>query len=113
MNPGSSTRMAWIYLAIAGVLEITWALCLKRSEGFTRPPWGLIAIVTSVASIALLALALRAVPLGTGYAIWTGIGVAGTTIAGMWWFREPATPLRLLFVGLIVISIIGLRLTAD
>lgn len=109
----SALRMAWIYLAVAGALEITWALCLKKSEGFTRPPWGWLAIITSVASIALLALALRSVPLGTGYAVWTGIGVAGTTVAGMALFREPATPLRLVFIALIVVSIVGLRLTAE
>ena len=105
--------MAWIYLMIAGVLEITWAVCLKRSEGFTRPPWGMIAIVTSIASIALLALSLRHVPLGTGYAIWTGICVAGTAILGMALFKEAASPLRILFVGMILVAIIGLRLTAD
>lgn len=113
MIPGTSKRMAWILLALAGALEITWALCLKRSEGFTRPPWGMIALATSVASFILLALALRALPLGTGYAIWTGIGVAGTTIGGMVFFREPATPLRLVFIAMIVVSIIGLRLTTD
>ena len=105
--------MAWIMLALAGVLEITWALCLKRSEGFTRPPWGMIALVTSVARFVLLALALRSVPLGTGYAVWTGFGVAGTAIGGMLLFREPVTPLRLVFISLIVISIIGLRMTSD
>ncbi|MFO0905654.1 MAG: multidrug efflux SMR transporter [Pirellulales bacterium] len=105
--------MAWIYLMIAGVLEIIWALCLKRSEGFTRPPWGMIGIVTSIASFALLALALRHVPLGTGYAIWTGIGVAGTAIMGMALFKETASPLRILFVGMILLAIIGLHLTTD
>lgn len=105
--------MAWIYLMIAGGLEITWALCLKRSEGFTRPPWGMIAIVTSIASFGLLALALRHMPLGTGYAIWTGIGVAGTAIVGMALLKEAVSPLRLLFVSLILIAIIGLHLTSD
>jgi quaternary ammonium compound-resistance protein SugE len=112
MTPADPTRMGWIYLAIAGALEITWALCLKRSEGFTRPPWGAIAIVISIASIAFLALALRTIPLGTGYAIWTGIGAAGTAIAGIWLFQESTSPFRLLFLALIIISIIGLRLTA-
>jgi len=106
-------RAAWIYLAIAGVLEITWALCLKQSHGFTNPPWGIFAIIIGVASVAVLALAIRTIPLGTGYAVWTGIGVIGTTIAGIWLFNESASPLRLLFIFLIFISIIGLRLTAD
>src|SRR5204862_2283988 len=105
-------RMGWIYLAIAGVLEIAWALCLKQSHGFTRPPWGIFAILISVASVACLALAIRTVPLGTGYAVWTGIGVIGTTTAGIWLFHdESASPLRLLFIFLIFIGIVGLRLT--
>ena len=104
-------RVAWIYLGIAGVLEITWALCLKQSRGLTNPPWGIFAIVIGVASVAVLALAIRTIPLGTGYAVWTGIGVIGTTIAGIWLFQESASPLRLLFIFLIFISIIGLRLT--
>jgi quaternary ammonium compound-resistance protein SugE len=104
--------MGWIYLAIAGVLEITWALFLKWSEGFTRPPWGALAIVISIASVSCLALALRTIPLGTGYAIWTGIGVAGTATLGLWLFKEDAPPLRLVFIALILVSIIGLRMTA-
>ena len=104
--------MGWIYLAIAGVLEITWALCLKRSAGFTRPPWGALAIVISIASIGCLAFALRTIPLGTAYAIWTGIGVAGTATLGLWLFQESASPLRLLLIALILVSIIGLRMTA-
>ena len=112
MTPSQKQRMGWIILAIAGVLEITWAVCLKKSEGFTRPPWGAIALVLSVASVVLLALALRTIPLGTGYAIWTGIGAAGTALLGIWLFQESASPLRLLFIALIVISMIGLRLTA-
>jgi quaternary ammonium compound-resistance protein SugE len=112
MSPSESARMGWIYLVIAGALEITWALCLKRSEGFTRPPWGALAIVISIASIVVLAIALRTIPLSTGYAIWTGIGAAGTAIAGLWLFGESWSPLRLLFIALIIASIIGLRLTA-
>ncbi len=104
-------RMGWIYLGLAGVLEITWALCLKQSKGFTNPPWGFFAIVIGVASVAVLALAIRTIPLGTGYAVWTGIGVIGTTIAGIWLFHESYSPLKLVFIALIFISIIGLRLT--
>jgi len=104
-------RTGWLYLTIAGVLEIAWALCLKQSRGFTNPPWGFFAIILSVASVAFLALAIRTVPLGTGYAVWTGIGVVGTTIFGIWLFQESASPLRLLFIVLIFISVLGLRLT--
>ena len=104
-------RTGWIYLAIAGVLEIAWALCLKQSRGFTNPPWGFFAIILSIASISFLSLAIRTVPLGTGYAIWTGIGVVGTTLFGIWLFQESYSPLRLLFIALILISIIGLHIT--
>jgi quaternary ammonium compound-resistance protein SugE len=103
--------MGWIILAAAGLLEIAWAVCLKRSEGFTRFPWGLIAILLSIASIVLLAFALTTIPLGTGYAIWTGIGAAGTAILGIWLFGESVSPLRLMFISLILISISGLRWT--
>lgn len=104
--------MGWVILAIAGVLEIAWAICLKKSNGFTRPPWGALAIVLSITSVVTLALALRTIELGTGYAIWTGIGAAGTAIAGIWLFQEGYSPLRLFFIGLILISIVGLRFTA-
>src|SRR5436190_24117381 len=109
----SQPTWGWMLLAIAGVLEVIWALCLKHSRGFTNPPWGAIAIVTSVSSVAFLALAIRTVPLGTGYAIWTGIGVVGTTTASIWLFHdETASPLRLAFIALIMIGIIGLKLTS-
>ena len=107
----SEITRGWIFLAIAGVLEIVWALCLKESRGFTNFPWGIFAIIFSVTSVVFLALAIRTVPLGTGYAIWTGIGVIGTTTAGILRFGEPASPLRLVFIVLILISIVGLRLT--
>jgi len=110
MNPITT---GWIYLTIAGMLEICWALCLKQSKGFTNPPFGFFAIMLSVASVALLALAIRTLPLGTGYAVLTGIGVIGTTTAGIWMFHEPTSPLRLVFIALIFISIIGLCLTGS
>jgi quaternary ammonium compound-resistance protein SugE len=110
----SETTRGWIFLLIAGVLEVVWALCLKQSNGFTRFPFGLLAILISVASVACLALAIRTIPIGTGYASWTAIGVIGTTTAGIWWFRdEPATPLRLFLLALILVSVIGLRLTGS
>jgi len=109
----NSVTTGWTYLVVAGVLEICWALCLKQSRGFPTPPWGFLAIILSVASVALLALAIRTLPLGTGYAVWTGIGVIGTTTAGIWIFHEPTSPLRLIFIALIFISIVGLRLTGS
>jgi quaternary ammonium compound-resistance protein SugE len=103
--------MAWTYLFIAGLLEIGWAIGLKYTEGFTRlwpSAWTGAALV---ASMILLALALRAIPVGTGYAIWTGIGAVGTAIFGMYLFHEPVTTLRILFLAMIVGGIIGLKFT--
>ncbi len=102
--------MPWIYLAIAGLLEIGWAVGLKYSEGFTKPlPTG-VTIVTMIASFTLLSLALRVIPLGTGYAVWTGIGAVGTAIAGMVLFAESRDAVRLLCIALIIVGIVGLKL---
>ena len=104
--------MAWVYLVLAGVLEVVWAVGLKYSEGFTRPLPSVITAVATVASGWLLAVSLKHIPLGTGYAVWVGIGAVGTTFVGMWLFKEPATVARLVCVGLIVAGIIGLKLTS-
>ena len=102
--------MAWTYLIVAGVLEIVWAIGLKYTEGFTKLVPSLITGVALVASMLFLALALRTVPVGTGYAIWTGIGAVGTAILGIVLFAEPATLARLGCIGLIVAGIVGLKL---
>ena len=102
--------MAWTYLFVAGVLEIVWAVGLKYTEGFTRPVPTVITAVALVASIVFLALALRTIPVGTGYAVWTGIGAVGTAILGIVLFAEPATAARLGCIGLIVAGIVGLKL---
>jgi quaternary ammonium compound-resistance protein SugE len=102
--------MAWTYLFIAGLLEIVWAVGLKYTEGFTKLVPSLITGVALVASMLFLALALRTLPVGTGYAIWTGIGAVGTAILGMVLFAEPATLARLGCIGLIVAGIVGLKL---
>jgi quaternary ammonium compound-resistance protein SugE len=102
--------MAWIYLAAAGLLEIVWAIGLKYTDGFTRLTPTVITIGAMVASVALLGIALRDLPVGTGYAVWTGIGTVGTAILGMIVFNEPATALRLASIGLIVAGIVGLKL---
>ena len=102
--------MAWALLLLAGLFEIGWAIGLKYTDGFTRPwptAWTVLAMIVSVV---LLALAVRTLPIGTAYAVWTGIGAAGTVILGIILFAEPATLLRLLFVGLIVAGIAGLKL---
>ena len=104
--------MAWIVLFVAGLLEVGWAVGLKYAAGFTRlwPTVG--TAVALVASMALLGVALRTLPLGTAYAVWTGIGSVGTAILGIVLFREPASAARLLCIGLIVAGIVGLKLAS-
>ena len=102
--------MAWIYLFIAGFLEIGWAVGLKYTYGFTKlwPTVG--TVLAMILSISFLGLALKSLPVGTAYAIWTGIGAAGTVVLGIILFAEPATALRLGCVALILTGIIGLKL---
>jgi quaternary ammonium compound-resistance protein SugE len=104
--------MAWLYLTLAGLLEIVWAIGLKYTEGFTRMAPSLITIVAMVASVWFLALALKTIPVGTGYAVWTGIGAVGTAILGIVLFSEPATAARIACIGLIVAGIFGLKLAS-
>src|ERR687896_1824134 len=101
--------MSWLYLVIAGLLEVVWAIGLKYTEGFTRLWPSVVTIVAMIASIWFLALALRTIPVGTGYAVWTGIGAVGTAILGIALFAEPATVARLICIGLIVAGLIGLK----
>jgi quaternary ammonium compound-resistance protein SugE len=102
--------MAWVLLLLAGLLEIAWAVGLKYTEGFTRPGPTAATLVAMIGSVVLLALAVRTLPLGTAYAVWTGIGTAGAVLLGIVLFQEPATVARLFFVGLIVAGIVGLKL---
>ncbi len=102
--------MAWIYLALAGVLEIGWAVGLKYTQGFTRPVPTVLTVASMVASLGLLGLALRSLPIGTAYAVWTGIGTIGTAALGIALFGEPATAARLACIALILVGIIGLKL---
>jgi quaternary ammonium compound-resistance protein SugE len=104
--------MAWVYLFIAGIFETAWAIGLKYSAGFTRLGPSLFTAGTMIISIYLLALALRTLPVGTGYAIWTGIGAVGTAILGILLFHESRDPARLFCIALIVAGIIGLKLTS-
>jgi quaternary ammonium compound-resistance protein SugE len=104
--------MAWIYLIFAGLLEVGWAIGLKYSEGFTRLWPSVATVVAMIISIGLLALAAKQLPIGTAYAVWTGIGAVGAVILGIALFNDPATPIRLACVGLILLGIIGLKLTA-
>ena len=105
--------MAWIVLVLAGVLEIGWAVGLKYTEGFSRLWPSVATIGAMVFSLLLLGLAVRTLPIGTAYAVWTGIGTVGTVLLGMALFGEPATPLRLAFIAMIVGGIIGLKLVTD
>lgn len=104
---------AWWYIAIAGLLEMVWATGLKYSQGFTKPLASVITAVAMVASFWLLAQALKVLPVGTGYAVWTGIGAVGTAILGIILLGESRSAARLLCIGLIVAGILGLRLVAS
>ncbi|QBQ98079.1 quaternary ammonium compound efflux SMR transporter SugE [Paraburkholderia pallida] len=104
--------MAWIYLLIAGVLEVAWATGLKSSEGFTRPGWSAFTLVTALGSFWLLALAMRQLPLGTAYAVWTGIGAVGAFILGIVVMGEAASVARVASAALIVLGLIGLKLSS-
>jgi quaternary ammonium compound-resistance protein SugE len=104
--------MAWALLSIAGILEIAFAFCMKWSEGFTHLIPGLFTFVTGLSSVFLLSLSLRTLPVGTGYAVWTGIGAAGTAILGIAVLGESAAPTRMLCIGLILTGVIGLKLVS-
>ncbi|GJD61109.1 Spermidine export protein MdtJ [Methylobacterium frigidaeris] len=104
--------LAWILLLVAGLLEIGWAIGLKYTDGFTRPLPSFLTGLSMVASVVLLGLALRTLPVGTAYAVWTGIGTVGTALLGIALFGEPATAARLACIGLIVAGILGLKLLA-
>jgi quaternary ammonium compound-resistance protein SugE len=104
--------MAWIILFVAGLMEIGWAIGLKYTEGFTRPIPSLLTLASMAASMLLLGLALKTLPLGTSYAVWTGIGTVGTALLGIVLFGEPATAVRVTCIGLIVAGILGLKIVS-
>ena len=108
----ASTQLAWVFLALAGLFEIGWAIGLKYTEGFTRPWPTAATLVSMAASLGLLGLALRELPVGTAYAVWTGIGTVGTAALGIMLFGEPADAARLACIGLILAGIAGLKLIA-
>ena len=105
--------MPWIYLCVAGLLEIVWAISLKHTEGFSNLRWSVVTVVGMMASFYFLAQALKNIPVGTAYAIWTGIGAAGTAILGIILFSESAALPRLICIGVIVAGIVGLMLTSS
>lgn len=104
--------MSWVLLVLAGLLEVAWAVGLKYSHGFTKPLPTVLTLIALVASLWLLALAMKTLPLGTSYAVWTGIGSVGTVILGIFLFGDSANAMRLLCVGLILAGIFGLKLTS-
>ncbi|MCP2014340.1 quaternary ammonium compound-resistance protein SugE [Deinococcus sp. HSC-46F16] len=104
--------MAWILLVIAGLLEIGWAIGLKYTEGFTRPVPTVLTLLSMVASMGLLGLAAKTLPIGTAYGVWVGIGAVGAAILGIVLFKEPVTLSRLLFLGMMIVAIIGLKATS-
>ncbi|MGV8908351.1 MAG: DMT family transporter [Propionicimonas sp.] len=104
--------MAWAMVIIAGLFETGFALSLKASEGFTRVVPSVLFVVFSVASFSLLATALRTLPVGSAYAVWTGIGAVGTAVAGMVFFKESVEVLKLVSIVLIVAGVVGLQLTS-
>ncbi|MBZ9702292.1 MULTISPECIES: quaternary ammonium compound efflux SMR transporter SugE [unclassified Mesorhizobium] len=104
--------MSWIFLFFAGLFEIGWAIGLKYTDGFTRLVPTVLTVASMIVSLTLLGLALKALPVGTAYAVWTGIGTVGTALLGIWLLGEPATVIRLACIALIVCGIMGLKFAA-
>ncbi|PTE10679.1 quaternary ammonium compound efflux SMR transporter SugE [Mesorhizobium helmanticense] len=104
--------MSWIFLFFAGLFEIGWAIGLKYTDGFSKPLPTILTVASMIVSLGLLGLALKALPVGTAYAVWTGIGTVGTALLGIWLLGEPATTIRLGCIALIVCGIMGLKLAA-
>lgn len=104
--------MAWIMLGIAGVFEVVWATFMKLSEGFSKPGWTVLTFLGMGISFFLLARATRTLPLGTAYAVWTGIGALGSVVIGIILFKEPVTAARIFFAVLLLVGIAGLKLTS-
>jgi quaternary ammonium compound-resistance protein SugE len=108
-----ASLVAWIILIVAGLLETGWAIGLKYTDGFRRPLPSVLTIAGIVVSMYLLSVAARTLPIGTAYAVWVGIGAAGAAILGIVLLGESASPARLLFIGLLVVAILGLKFTAQ
>ena len=104
--------MAWLILIVAGLIETGWALGLKHTHGFTRFWPSVLTIIGIVVSMGMPSFAARTLPIGTAYAVWVGIGAAGTAVLGILFLGDPATPSRLFFLGLMIVSIVGLKLSS-
>ena len=105
--------MNWILLFFAGLFEVGWAIGMKYSEGFTKLLPSVVTVVTMAVSVVLLGIAMKSLPVGTAYTVWTGIGAVGTVVCGIVLFGESASPLRLICVALIITGIVGLKLVSD
>lgn len=101
--------MSWLLLLLAGLFEVAWTIGLKYTDGFSRPLPTLLTLIAMAVSVLLLAMAVKQLPLGTAYAVWTGIGAVGTVLMGIWLFNEPATLARVLCLLLIIVGILGLK----
>jgi quaternary ammonium compound-resistance protein SugE len=104
--------MSWLYLVLAGGFECAFTTCLKLSEGLTKLGWSIAFVLLSIVSFALLTLAAQKIPLGTAYAVWTGIGAVGTAAVGIIWFNDPHTFWRLFFLATLIGSIVGLKMVS-
>lgn len=104
--------MAWFYLCIAGLMEMVWSTCMKLSNGFTDLKFSVLTILGMIVSFVFLAQATKVLPLGTAYAVWTGIGALGALVVGILLFKEPATAARIFFAALLLVGILGLKFTA-
>jgi quaternary ammonium compound-resistance protein SugE len=111
LNP--TVSQAWLLLAVAGLLEIGWAVGMKYTDGFSRPLPSVAVLVVALLSFWLLGLAMKVLPVGTAYAVWVGIGAAGAAVLGMLLFKEPATAARIVCIVLIVAGVLGLKLLHD
>jgi quaternary ammonium compound-resistance protein SugE len=105
-----TTGLAWLALVAAGLLDVLWAVSMKLSAGFTRPGWTMLSVAVLAAFVVLLGKSLQVLPVGTAYAVWTGIGAVGTVLAGIVLFDESLGPTRLGAIALVVVGIIGLKL---
>ncbi|KQZ12539.1 multidrug transporter [Mesorhizobium sp. Root552] len=105
--------MAWVYLVVAGLLEVVWAFYMKKSEGFSLLTPSIITLITMIASFGLLSISMRSLPLGTAYTIWTGIGAVGAFVVGIAVLSEPITPMRVLAAALIVSGLVMMKLSSS
>lgn len=105
-------RMAWVYLSIAGIFEVIWVISLKYSHGFSRLTPSVITIITMICSFLLLAQSMKSLPMGTAYAVWTSVGIMGSVIIGIIIFNESLSPIRLVCLLMILIGVIGLKITS-